>query len=696
MGIVCCREELLDLDGEVELSHFTLLRSVGKGAFGKVRVVQHKGTKQLYALKYINKTKCIQMRAVENIISERRLLEQISCNLIVNMRYAFQDDDNLFMVLDLMLGGDLRFHLDRLGSMPEEYVRFYAAEVSVCLNYLHKLNIIHRDLKPDNILLDEQGHAHLTDFNIATIINNSKPITSIAGSFAYIAPEVLQKRGYLTSVDWWSMGVVIYELLFGKRPFRGKTNDALQQAILHDPVHFPDTHKVSAEAMDFIKCLLTRDVKSRIGVGPQGFQRLKSHPWFYGIQWDKLESKEAEPPFAPDVSNLAHELEEILLEDNPLKVKRRNPKRSGAANSYATSTKSQSTDPNIPEQSPERQLMEDKFLTYDYSKPEENEIRRKQIEQRHWAQRMNKTTGEKHGLHPNHAYGSTRKAGGTYKASVLDYLNQKPSTPLSAGDILKLEELARASRSNGGKGTTNDWRPPSGLMGNTPPDGSPLEAVQARDDYILQNGGVPPPSRPPPLANLYSSNSSRSLNQQYNTSERLTNTSSNTTYQSERLHKNSSQDYASSQYQSRRRRSSDDSYPLASSPDNCEYPLIASAAELGVAYNVQQTNNNHRNNHQNNLINNSNSTGINNNVNKIYSGSTTSTASSHTLHDPSRSTATSNTISTSNTTTTRPPPTRISSIPRIHGNPLPPPTGLPPPIPTDLPPLPPLPPLPKN
>ena len=117
---------------------------MGKGAFGKVRVVQHKGTKQLYALKYINKAKCIQMRAVENIISERKLLEQINCNLIVNMRYAFQDDDNLFMVLDLMLGGDLRFHLDRLNSMPEDYVRFYAAEVAVSLNHLHSLNIVHR------------------------------------------------------------------------------------------------------------------------------------------------------------------------------------------------------------------------------------------------------------------------------------------------------------------------------------------------------------------------------------------------------------------------------------------------------------------------------------------------------------------------------------------------------------------------
>lgn len=121
-----------------------MLRSVGKGAFGKVRVVQHRGNKQLFALKYINKAKCIQMHAVENIISERRILESINYAFIVNLRYAFQDDENLFMVIDLMLGGDLRFHLDRMGPLPEEYVQFYAAEIALALRYLHQRNIIHR------------------------------------------------------------------------------------------------------------------------------------------------------------------------------------------------------------------------------------------------------------------------------------------------------------------------------------------------------------------------------------------------------------------------------------------------------------------------------------------------------------------------------------------------------------------------
>ncbi|KAJ3047298.1 hypothetical protein HK102_012959, partial [Quaeritorhiza haematococci] len=216
MGAGCCKEEEIDFTAEVELNHFNLLRSVGKGAFGKVRVVQHKQTHQIYALKYINKAKCIKMRAVENIIQERRLLEEVENNFVCNLRYAFQDDENLFMVLDLMLGGDLRFHLDRMGAMKEDMVRFYAQELSCGLAYLHSRKIVHRDLKPDNVLLDEKGHAHLTDFNIAVHYREEKPLTAVAGSMAYMAPEVLMKKGYFSSVDWWSLGVMLYELVFGK------------------------------------------------------------------------------------------------------------------------------------------------------------------------------------------------------------------------------------------------------------------------------------------------------------------------------------------------------------------------------------------------------------------------------------------------------------------------------------------------
>ncbi|CAG8504325.1 2211_t:CDS:2 [Scutellospora calospora] len=332
MGSGCCKEEEIDFDAEVELSHFHLLRSVGKGAFGKVRVVQHKRSKIIYALKYINKAKCIKMRAVENIIQERRLLEEIEYPLVCNLRYAFQDDENLFMVLDLMLGGDLRFHLERQACMKEDVVKFYVAEVSL-------------------------GHAHLTDFNIAVHFNERKPLTSVAGSMAYMAPEILSKKGYFDSVDWWSLGVIMYELLFSKRPFRGKSNAQLTQAILNEPLMFPDNvyDIVSRECIDCLKRFCERDINKRLGCGPNGLEDIKRHPWFKDIEWDKLDTKQAKAPFIPDSKranfDATHELEELLLEDNPLKAKKR-------AN----------VNQDLSELSKEMRMMEEKFLIYDFTK----------------------------------------------------------------------------------------------------------------------------------------------------------------------------------------------------------------------------------------------------------------------------------------------------------------------------------------
>lgn len=230
------------------------------------------------------------------------VIERSFC-LLVLLQYAFQDDENMFMVLDLMLGGDLRFHLDRSGNMKEDVVRFYVAELALGLDYLHRLQIVHRDLKPDNVLLDEKGHAHLTDFNIAVHFSNRRPLTSVAGSMAYMAPEVLAKRGYLSSVDWWSLGVMAYELLFGRRPYRGKTNSALTHSILNDRCSFPDNVEtlVSTQCVSCIRALLDRDTKKRLGCR-KGIEDFKNHPWFSGMNWQALEAKEAIPPFEPDVS----------------------------------------------------------------------------------------------------------------------------------------------------------------------------------------------------------------------------------------------------------------------------------------------------------------------------------------------------------------------------------------------------------
>ncbi|KAF8313647.1 kinase-like protein [Clavulina sp. PMI_390] len=360
MGGVCCRPEPIDFDGEANLFHFNLLRSIGKGAFGKVRVVQHKQTKRLYALKYINKAKCVKMKAVSNIIQERRLLEEIDHPFVVNMRYAFQDDENCFFVLDLMLGGDLRFHLDRLGSLPEPAVKVITAEIASALAFLHDKRIIHRDLKPDNILLDERGHAHITDLNIAVHYSERRMLTGVAGSMAYMAPEVLAKKGYVWTIDWWSLGVCAYELMFGRRPFRGKTNSDLTHSITRESVRYPETaeEKCSREGLHAIASFLDRDITRRLGCrggSPQsGFEELKRHPWFRTIDWDTLDDMNFEPPFVPDAKkanfDATHELEELLLEDNPLKARKRNPNQ------------------DINNLSSEMRQLEEQFTIYDFDK----------------------------------------------------------------------------------------------------------------------------------------------------------------------------------------------------------------------------------------------------------------------------------------------------------------------------------------
>ncbi|KDQ61652.1 hypothetical protein JAAARDRAFT_54998 [Jaapia argillacea MUCL 33604] len=356
MGALCCRPQPVDFDGDVNLFHFVLLRCVGKGAFGKVRVVQHKQTRELYALKYINKAKCVKMKAVANIVQERRLLEEIDHPFVVNLRYAFQDDENCFFVLDLMLGGDLRFHLERLGSLPEETVRYYVAEISSALSFLHENRIIHRDLKPDNILLDERGHAHITDFNIAVHYSERRLLTGVAGSMAYMAPEILAKRGYTYTIDWWSLGVCAYELIFGRRPFRGKTNSDLTHSISKDPLRYPEDaeSRCSRAGLQALKGLLDRDPARRLGCKPhgEGFQELRRHPWFRTIDWDTLDTKEQTAPFIPDSKkanfDASHELEELLLEDNPLKAK---PRKANQDNL-----------------SVEMRQMEEQFTTYDFKK----------------------------------------------------------------------------------------------------------------------------------------------------------------------------------------------------------------------------------------------------------------------------------------------------------------------------------------
>lgn len=324
---------------EVNLNHFRLLRVVGKGAFGKVRIVERKDTGLTFALKYIRKDEVVRSESVRNIIRERRMLEHLNHPFLCNLRYSFQDVEYLYLVVDLMNGGDLRFHISRK-TFTEECIRFWMSELACALRYIHGQGIVHRDVKPDNVLLDSEGHVHLADFNVASDFKPPKLLTSKSGTLAYLAPEAFRGPGYLSEVDWWSLGVTFYECIYGKRPFEGKTHDELVENICaakpkwhvcKPPVSMPCLHAMGA--------LLEKDKRKRIGAA--GFETFTSHHFFDPLNFESLEQKLIPPIFVPssDKTNFdaTYDLEELLLEEAPLEARARKQKPRAELRQDATS-----------------------------------------------------------------------------------------------------------------------------------------------------------------------------------------------------------------------------------------------------------------------------------------------------------------------------------------------------------------------
>ncbi|XP_061645184.1 serine/threonine-protein kinase 32C-like isoform X3 [Phyllopteryx taeniolatus] len=230
------KKPVFDEKEDVNFDHFQILRAIGKGSFGKVCIVQKRDTEKMYAMKYMNKQQCIERDEVRNVFRELEILQEIEHVFLVNLWYSFQDEEDMFMVVDLLLGGDLRYHLQQSVPFSEDAVKLYLCEMTLALDYLQSQHIIHRDVKPDNILLDEQGHAHLTDFNIATIIKDGERATALAGTKPYMAPEIFQSflnggMGYAFEVDWWSLGVTVFEVLRGWRPYEIHASNSLESLI---------------------------------------------------------------------------------------------------------------------------------------------------------------------------------------------------------------------------------------------------------------------------------------------------------------------------------------------------------------------------------------------------------------------------------------------------------------------------------
>ncbi|XP_011298389.1 ribosomal protein S6 kinase alpha-5-like isoform X2 [Fopius arisanus] len=327
----------------VDMTHFDLLKVLGTGAYGKVFLVRKRigaDVGRLYAMKVLKKAMIVQKKkTTEHTKTERQVLEAVRDSpFLVTLHYAFQTDAKLHLILDYVNGGELFTHLYQREHFTEDEVRIYVGEIIIALEHLHKLGIIYRDIKLENILLDREGHIVLTDFGLSKEFlpherDNNPRAYSFCGTIEYMAPEVVRggSAGHDIAVDWWSVGVLAYELLSGSSPFavEGHTNtqQEISRRILKTEPPIPSY--LSPEVQDFLARLLVKDPRQRLGGGPRDAEELKEHPFFTeaeGFSWSALENREIEPPFVPqiahelDTSNFADEFTKMVAADSPAVV----------------------------------------------------------------------------------------------------------------------------------------------------------------------------------------------------------------------------------------------------------------------------------------------------------------------------------------------------------------------------------------
>ncbi|KAF1942800.1 camp-dependent protein kinase A [Clathrospora elynae] len=284
--------------GKYTLTDFAMQRTLGTGSFGRVHLVQSKHNQRFYAVKVLKKAQVVKMKQVEHTNDERRMLQQVKHPFLITLWGTFQDSKNLYMVMDFVEGGELFSLLRKSQRFPNPVAKFYAAEVTLALDYLHSHNIIYRDLKPENLLLDRHGHLKITDFGFAKEVPD---ITwTLCGTPDYLAPEVVASKGYNKSVDWWSLGILIFEMLCGFTPFwDGGSPMKIYENILKSRVKYPPY--IHPDAHDLLQKLITPDLTKRLGNLHGGSKDVMNHPWFAEVTWDRLSKKDIDAPYVPPV-----------------------------------------------------------------------------------------------------------------------------------------------------------------------------------------------------------------------------------------------------------------------------------------------------------------------------------------------------------------------------------------------------------
>ena len=312
-------EELRKNRKKQTIRDYESIKIIGRGAFGEVHVCRVIKTGEIVAIKKIRKAELIKKNQIIHIRNEQLFMSKVKSPWIVELKASFQEDDFLYLVMEFIPGGDFMTLLMDKDKLTEEEAKFYTAELILAVESIHKLDCIHRDIKPDNILIDKNGHIKLSDFGLAKVSDqlyektstkdpNYNPnkkthqkLYSCVGTAFYVAPEVLNKKGYSQEIDWWSVGVIFYEMLVGYAPFCAQeTQEVCSRILNHDKyLQIPNEIKLSKEALDLIYKMLS-DSNKRLG--KNGADEIKSHPFFKGVDWDNIRDT-MKPPFIPDLQN---------------------------------------------------------------------------------------------------------------------------------------------------------------------------------------------------------------------------------------------------------------------------------------------------------------------------------------------------------------------------------------------------------
>lgn len=298
-----------DVSPLADFQNYDKLNVIGMGAFSAVILYRNKKTKEYVVFKRLLKAHIIKKRQLKQILHEKRVLRAVESPFIVKLLYSCKDNDAVYMVMPFSNGGDLLCLLRRYCNFTEPKARFFSAQVVLAIEYLHSVNVIHRDIKPENILIKENGYILLTDLGLSKIVNDR--LWSFCGTPEYLAPEIIHSKGYDKAVDWWSLGILIYEMCAGHTPFyKPKCNELTMYGnILNGDYSIPDTF--SGNLGDLVRNLVEVDLTKRLGHLKDGVDDIKNHIWFRSMNWRSLHHQEIIAPMKPvvkhdgDTSNFA-------------------------------------------------------------------------------------------------------------------------------------------------------------------------------------------------------------------------------------------------------------------------------------------------------------------------------------------------------------------------------------------------------